>query len=133
SWLQNAVYNRYLVNMDKDFLKKNFDSLDANYRAWEDEKSVPSGLFWQFDVRDAMEESISGSRTEKNRRPTINSYMYGNAKALSEMGGILGIDSLKKVYEQKALQLKQLVQDSLWDASESFFKVLHTNGKFDDA
>lgn len=133
SWLQDAVYNRYLVNLDKGFLKKNIGLLDADYKDWEAERGMPSGLFWQYDVRDAMEESISGSRTEKNRRPTINSYMFGNAEALVKMGRILGIDSLQKIYAPKAATLRKLVLDSLWDAKASFFKVLHPNGSLDDA
>jgi hypothetical protein len=127
------VYHRYLVNPDKNFLAKNISVLDEDYKAWEAEKGVPSGLFWQFDVRDAMEESISGSRKEKNRRPTINSYMYGNAWAMSKMGNLLSIDSIRRKYEQKAKQLQRLVHDSLWDKNEIFFKVLHTNGQLDDA
>ncbi|MBD0286745.1 MAG: glycoside hydrolase [Flavisolibacter sp.] len=133
SWLQNAIYNRYLVNLDKSFIQKNIAALDEDYRAWEAEKKLPDGLYWQFDVRDAMEESISGSRKDKNRRPTINSYMYGNAVALSQMADLLSIDSLKRKYEQKARSLKKLVQDSLWDNNAQFFKVRHPNGKLSDA
>ena len=133
SWLQNAVYNRYLVNLDKAFIQKNLAALNADYRQWEEEKELPSQLFWQFDVRDAMEESISGGRKEKNRRPTINSYMYGNADALAKMACLLSVDSLQNTYKQKAAALKRLVQDSLWDASASFFKVRHPDGKLDGA
>jgi hypothetical protein len=133
SWLQWAVYNRYLVHPDKAFLQKNIGVLDADYKAWEKEKGVPSGLFWQFDVRDAMEESISGGRKELNRRPTINSYMYGNAVTMAKMGQLLAIDSLTKKYNAKAVTLRKLVHDSLWDNRESFYKVLHTNGQLNDA
>ncbi len=133
SWLQHAVYERYLVDLDTARLKFAFPILHANYQWWEKEKQVPSGLFWQFDVKDAMEESISGSRKEKNRRPTINSYMYGNAVAMSRMASVLGENPMVDVYKQKASQLKKLVHDSLWDESEHFFKVLHTNAQLDDA
>ncbi|RYZ30199.1 MAG: glycoside hydrolase [Chitinophagaceae bacterium] len=133
SWLQDAVYNRYLVNLDKSFLQKNIAVLDADYKAWENEKRVPSGLFWQYDVRDAMEESISGGRKELNRRPTINSYMYGNAVAMANMGKILGLDTLTSKYMADAVRIRKLVHDSLWDRKENFFKVLHTNGQLDDA
>ena len=37
-----------------------------------------------------MEESISGGRRKQYARPTINSYMYGNAKALSLIGIMTG-------------------------------------------
>lgn len=133
SWLQNAVYGRYLVNLDKDFLRNNLALLDQDYQAWETERMLPSGLFWQLDVRDAMEESISGGRKEQNRRPTINSYMFGNAEAMVRMARLLGVDSLQKKYAGKASRLRQLVLDSLWDANEQFFKVRHANGQIEDA
>lgn len=123
SWLDDAVYNYYLVNLNKPLVQKLLPTLDADYRQWETEKQTPSKLFWQFDVKDAMEESISGARKEKNIRPTINSYMYGNAVALSKMAALSGNDTLKKLYAAKASQLKKLVQDSLWDNTASFFKV----------
>lgn len=133
SWLQDAVYNRFLVNRDTAFILKNLELLDADYRLWETEKQLPDGKFWQFDVRDAMEESISGSRKEKNVRPTINSYMYGNALAMEKLANLLGNDSLAKRYANKAASLKSIVEDYLWDDTAAFFKVRHENGKFSDA
>lgn len=128
SWIDDAVYNYYLVNLNKDFVEQVIPALNTDYRQWETEKQLPSKLFWQFDVRDAMEESISGSRKIKNKRPTINGYMYGNAVALSKMASSLGIDSLKNKYSQKAIELKKLVQDSLWSDSASFFEARRPNG-----
>jgi hypothetical protein len=133
SWLQHSVYERYLVDLDTSRLRFAFPMLHDNYQWWEKEKQVPSGLFWQFDVKDAMEESISGSRKEKNRRPTINSYMYGNAVAMQNMASILGENMFDQIYKQKAAQMKKHVHDSLWDAKERFFKVLHTNAQLEDA
>jgi hypothetical protein len=124
SWIDDAAYNFYLVNLDKPFIDHALPALNADYKQWETERQLPNKMFWQFDVRDAMEESISGSRKDKNIRPTINSYMYGNANALSKMAAIAGVDSLKIKYEVKAKELKQLVEDNLWDAKDSFFKVI---------
>ncbi len=134
SWIDNAVYNRYLVNLDKAFIEKNLLTLEADYRKWEVEKQLPNQLFYQFDVKDAMEESISGGRKEKNIRPTINSYMYGNAKALSAMANLVHNDTMAKKYEQKATVLRKLVLDNLWDEKASFFKVkLEKTSDFSDA
>ena len=83
SWNIDAIYNRYLVNGDKKFIIDLLPDLEADYAAWEQEKKLPNGLYWQYDVRDAMEETISGGRKEKNPRPSINGYMYGNAMALA--------------------------------------------------
>ncbi|GAB4021434.1 hypothetical protein GCM10028808_66260 [Spirosoma migulaei] len=133
SWVDDAVYNRYLVNLDKSFIQKNLPALDADYRKWQQEKQLPSGLFWQFDVKDAMEESISGSRKEKNRRPSINSYMYGNAKALATMAELAQNDTLQRRYQQQAAELKKLTLDSLWDESADFFEVKLEKGGFSNA
>src|SRR5262249_27723365 len=83
SWAAAAIYGRYLVTRNRDFVVGLLDDLVADYRQWEAERQRPDGLFWQYDVADGMEESISGSRTAKNIRPTINSYMAANAMAIS--------------------------------------------------
>ena len=133
TWVDDAVYQLYLVDKDKSFLQKSVQGLTDNYKAWEKANQLPSGMFWQFDVRDAMEESISGSRTVKNIRPTINSYMYANALALAKINRILGQSSEAAVYHQKADQLRRQVMDSLWNSQSSFFEVKHPNGKFAEA
>ncbi|SFD24958.1 MGH1-like glycoside hydrolase domain-containing protein [Spirosoma endophyticum] len=133
SWVDDAVYNRYLVNLDKPFIQKILPALDADYRKWQQEKQLPSGLFWQFDVKDAMEESISGSRKEKNRRPSINSYMYGNAKALAAMAALVKNDTLQTRYQRQVTELKKLTLDSLWNKSANFFEVKLEKGGFSNA
>ena len=133
SWIDNAVYNRYLVNMDKPFIGKILPALDKDYRKWESEKMNPDQTFWQYDVRDAMEESISGGRKVKNVRPTINSYMYGNAKALVEMARMFDNDTLVRRYKKKAAFLRKFVNDKLWDDTASFYKVQYEKGGLCDA
>jgi hypothetical protein len=133
SWIDDAVYANYLVNQNKAFIQHILPALDADYRLWETERQLPNRMFWQFDVRDAMEESISGSRKDKNIRPTINSYMYGNAKALVAMAKLTGNDTLQTRYAAKAADLKQLVQLNLWNSEASFFEVKLPTGKFSDA
>jgi hypothetical protein len=133
SWLEYAVYNWFFATGDKNYIQDILLRLNEDYMQWEAEKGLPNKMFWQFDVRDAMEESISGSRKQKNVRPTIYSYMYGNAVAMSKMAAILGNDTLQKKYSQKAADLKFLVQQQLWDDTASFFKVQYENGKLCDA
>lgn len=121
SWIDDAVYNRYMVNQDKKFVLGVLDSLESDYRTWEKEREAASGLFWQYDVKDAMEESVSGGRKVFNRRPSINAYMYGNAMALAKMARIAGKTDWVSTYETKAAGLKKLMVDSLWSDSASFF------------
>ncbi len=133
SWVADAVYHRYLVNGDKAFLVDLLPDLIKDYELWEKEKRLDDGLFWQFDVRDGMEESISGSRTAKNARPTISSYMYGNALAIANIAELAGQADVSRSFREKAQTIKGLVQDRLWDKEANFFKVRLAGGALSDA
>ena len=89
SWNADAVLGRYMVDGNKEFLLDMVKDLEAEYALGKD-KPPAQWTYWQGDVQDGMEESISGGRRKQYARPTINSYMYGNAKALSLIGIMTG-------------------------------------------
>jgi len=127
-WNADAVYRRYLVNGDKNFLVDLLPDLEQDYAGWEQEKKSPDGLFWQYDVRDAMEETISGGRKEKNPRPSINGYMFGNALALAYINKLAGKSPEADKYAAEATAIKILVQKDLWNNSHHFFEVRKEQG-----
>lgn len=133
SWTQAAMLDRSYVLDDFTLMEQLFDHLVADYRLWEAEKALPDGLFWQFDVRDGMEESITGSRTHKNARPTISSYMYANALALAQIAQRLGHSELKLEFDAKAAHIRSMVDQSLWDPKAEFYKVRLEDGTLSDA
>lgn len=133
NWIADAVFAQYRVHNDKAFTLSLLDHLITDYKLWEQERRMPNSLFWQYDVRDGMEESICGSRTRKNIRPTINSYMFANAKAISSISAMAGRHDLSAQFWSKATQLKKLVQECLWDNQAQFFKVILDDGSFCDA
>jgi hypothetical protein len=130
SWFAAAAYDRYLVNSDRPFITGLLPDLVADYRLWEEERQTTNGLFWQFDVRDGMEESISGSRTNRNLRPPLNSYMFGNARAIAAIAQLANQGALAREFEQKAAQLQRLTLDTLWNPQDRFFEVRHPDGSF---
>lgn len=130
SWFADAVYQDYLVTGDRKFAVNLLKELVADYRAWETERQLPNGLFWQFDVRDGMEESISGSRTNKNMRPTLNSYMFANARAIAEVARLANRADIAREFDAKAARLRQLVLDNLWNTNAAFFEAKHQDGSF---
>jgi hypothetical protein len=132
SWFASAVYDRYLANGNASFLTNILDDLVADYRLWEQERGT-NGLFWQFDVRDGMEESISGSRTNRNLRPTINSYMFANARAIAAIARLANNPKITSEFDAKAAELKRLTQETLWDGEAKFFKVRLDNGNYSSA
>jgi hypothetical protein len=133
SWFAAAVWDRYLVNGDRSLATNLLDDLVTDYRAWETERRLPDGLFWQHDVKDGMEESISGSRAAKHARPTINSYMFANARAIASIARLSGRADLAKEFDAKATELKRLVQQKLWNPADKFFEVRREDGSFAEA
>jgi hypothetical protein len=133
SWLAAALYQRYLVTGDRDFLLRRLDDFARDYQQWEQERWLTNGGFWQYDVRDAMEESISGSRTNQNLRPTINSYMFANAQAIARIARLAGNKKLAADFDARAAQLKKLTEEQLWNPAAKFFEVRRDDGNFSGA
>jgi hypothetical protein len=119
-WVADALYNQFLVTNDTTLIKDLFPDIISNYENWEKEKLDSTGLFWQIDDRDGMEMSVCGS----GYRTTINSYMYGDANAISKMASYLGEKELGIKFNEKANTIKQMMQNKLWDSNAAFFKVL---------
>lgn len=123
SWTADALYNRYLVNKDEKFLLDMYPDMVADYAVWEKDRQRKDGLFWQHDVKDGMEESLSGGRKVQNARPTINSYMFGNAVAISKMASMKGDKEVEAKFKAKADVLQQLVETKLWNPKSEFFET----------
>jgi len=136
-------YNFGVANSFLEYFKVTKDStiinllpeLVKNYRAWEKGwirgghymGKNPDGLFSTFDDRDGMEMQIGGS----GKRPTINSYMYGEVIAISQFAKIIKNAKLSKEFTEKADSLQVLVNTKLWDAESEFYKTRsEKNGEF---
>ena len=123
SWNPAAVYEMWKVQGDTTFMLGLKSRLEEEYARWERTNRLPSGLYWQGDVQDGMEESISGGRKKQYARPTINSYMYGNAKALAAMSLLTGERDKAQTYMAKADTLKTLIETKLWNEDQQFFET----------
>lgn len=128
-WASAALYDRWRVNGDTKFLLSIFEPLRVDYQTWQRDRQLADGLFWQSDVADGMESSISGGRKVKNVRPTINSYMYGNAAALSAIARLAGDGQATAHYSSDAGKLRGLIQQRLWNVQAMFFETLLASGE----
>lgn len=106
------------------------DSLAANYRAWErTHREDIHHLFWQLDGADGMEVSAGGQCANDGKavpgyrgiRPTINSYMYGDALALATLAQRAGRPAMADSFRARAAALRRGVQRWLWSDSLQFF------------
>ena len=143
SWMPWALWNRYLVDGRKHWICSMLPSLEWEYKHWEDthtrtvsmadaapsaamsdaSPSAEGALYWQADVQDAMEETISGGRKKKYLRPSINSYMYGNAMAIGNILVLADSADKAQTYFDKAADLRKNVHQKLWNTRHAFFET----------
>lgn len=123
-WLADSVRAITLATGDTHFAVSLLQQLETNYRGWEATNQDPNGLFWQLDKRDGMEKSISGS----GYRPTLNSYMYGDAIAIAAIAMDAGDHATEVEYSKKATALRNLIEQYLWNQMDQFYEVRSPRG-----
>lgn len=128
NWYGDSMWGIYKVNQDENFLKEVYLYMKKQYHGFVKEHyNDEYGMFMWDGMHDGMEVNIN-SRLTDNRfrggdgyRPTLNSYMYADLKALSHASDLLDKPESATKYNQKAEQLKQRVQEELWDPDRNFF------------
>ena len=128
SWLVDAVVSYAETRDDHALAIELLDDFVRFYHTVEERNMTRYGLFWSFDDRDAMEDSISGS----GLRPTLNSYMAANARAIAKAARWAGRDGLASEFDGKAEELTRLIREKLWDEDGKFFKVIPLDSKDDE-
>jgi len=121
-WISDSFIRYHMVHKDNSLLVDVLPDLIANFHEWEERRLDSSGLFWQYDGQDGMEVAIGGH----GLRPTINTYMWADAVALSEIAAIAGEEYAVsgQQYAAKAKEIKEKVLSTLWDEEDLFFKVM---------
>ena len=126
SWMPHALWQRYAVDGRKDWICNMLPSLEWEYNHWESthtRKVQGQQLYWQADVQDAMEETISGGRRKKYLRPSINAYMFGNAQAIGNIAALSGDPAKAERYYAKADSLQEAAHTLLWNTDQQFFET----------
>ena len=128
--ISDAAYARFLVDGDLGFAAKQLDSMKRTYAAWDDHYDAAKGLYWIEPLLDATEYTISsidasggkdGFRGGEAFRPSINSYMFANARAISRLAALNGDTATAKLYGDKADALRANVLNDLWSTDLSHF------------
>lgn len=128
--IADAAYARYLVNADSAFIVAQLDSMKSIYDQWADHWEEAKQLYYIPAMPDATEFNIAAVDASGGKggfeggeafRPTINSYMYGNALAISHIATMKGSKAVAEDYRQRAEQLKSNVEANLWNESFQHF------------
>lgn len=126
SWLLNSAEEYENVGGELAIGSAELDKMVEYYHEWELTHGHPSGMFWSVDDRDAMEYSVSGHRNGcavDGFRPTLNSYMYAEARAIVYFAKKLGKTDVVAEFEQKAENIKNLINQKL--LFDGFYKAKH--------
>jgi hypothetical protein len=128
NWYGDSMWAIYEVLHDRGFIETTYPYMQQQYQGWIDEHFDPEHNMFQWDgMHDGMETNINSRQTENTfsggdgYRPTLNSYLYGDLRALSQTADLLGEPEKARTYAQKAQAIKQRVQEELWDPDRQFF------------
>ena len=128
TWLADAAWAVRRVHPNDAFVIDLLPDFKQNYEGWEKRHFVAEvGLFWQTGHDDGMEFNINSRQTKDilrgapGYRPTLNAYLWADARAIARIADLAGDKATAKAYRTKAAGLKENLQKKLWDAKRQFF------------
>ena len=128
AWIADAIWQGYQVYRDEDFVVDLRGDLVRNYQGWEHEHWVAEeGMFAWDGMHDGMETNINSRLTDDwfagapGYRPTLNSYMWANANAISNISLLMGDRAGAELFSRKADTIKRNLLTKTWDPDRNFF------------
>lgn len=128
TWLADSLWAVHQVHPDAEYLCDLLPDMISNYRAWEQRHwNAEIGLFWQTGHDDGMEFNINSRQTTDilrgapGYRPTLNSYLWADARAISRTAELAGNRTEALAFQSRAEQLRYNLQQRLWDPRRKFF------------
>ncbi|MDA7919987.1 hypothetical protein N9B36_05280, partial [Akkermansiaceae bacterium] len=138
SWLADCAVAVDHIHPNKTFLIDLLPDLEKHHEAWRARHWVDEmGMFWQSGHDDGMEFNINSRQTkdilrgDRAFRPTFNSYMWADAKALEQISKLAGDPAKAERYRKRASALKSVVQEKLWDPKRQFFFPMSSREEID--
>ena len=127
-WNTDAAWATFLMNGDKEFITSQLDGFVKKYQLWEKTNFETNlGLFFITPLLDAQEYSAASVQTRNKfggglgYRPSFNSELYGNAKAIINIAKLAGNEKVAQQFNDKARALREAIITFLWDKKRNFF------------
>lgn len=138
--MADSVWGRYLVDGERADAIEHLPVMNHIFRLWEDKYDFDKGLYFIEPLLDATEYTVSsidasggkdGFRGGDAFRPSINAYMFANARALAKMATMAGNTKLAADYAARADALQRRVLADLWSEKLTHFIDRHQSRKND--
>ncbi len=127
AWLLHAAWELSRVSGCYDYGDDFLECADRYLSFWQSEHGLSNGMFWSKDGPDAMEFSISGTtpelHTRRGIRPTLNSYICADYRALARFAARAGDDALAERCNEKHERLREHINTELWE--DGFYRAFH--------
>jgi hypothetical protein len=109
NWYGDAVWAAYLVTGDSAFLRRMLPHMLEQYEGWKMEHWDSAHQMFRWDgMHDGMETNINSRQTAdefsgaEGYRPTLNSYMYADARAIASAARLLGHSETRRPRDSEA-------------------------------
>lgn len=126
----DAAWRTYLVDGDLDAISQHLDAMQTIYDQWDDHFDSTKGLYWVEPLYDATEYTIASIDASGGQdgfsggqafRPSINSFMYANARAIANIATATGDTSTAATYNARAEAIQGNLTESLWNSTLEHF------------
>lgn len=128
--IADAAWRVFLVDGDLDAISQHLGAMATIYEQWYDHFDYSKGLYWVEPLADATEYTISsidasggqdGFSGGQSFRPSINSYMYANARAIASLAALTGDAATEALYVARAEAIQSNFTTSLWNSTFAHF------------
>lgn len=128
--IADAAWRTYLVDGDLASLSPHLAVMQTIYDEWEDHYDSSKGLYWIEPLLDATEYTISSIDASGGTdgftggdafRPSINSFMYANARAIANLATATGDTATAATYKARAAAIQGNFTASLWNSTLQHF------------
>ncbi|KAL3462473.1 Six-hairpin glycosidase-like protein [Aspergillus heterothallicus] len=133
--MADGVWQGFLVDGVVEDAASRLEAMQTVYNGWNATLDIggydtSKGLYYIQPLTDATEYTIAsidasggidGFTGGNAFRPSINSYQYANALAISNLASLTGDQDLAAEYREKAETIKALVQEHLWNSTFEHF------------
>lgn len=137
-YMADSVWGRYLVDGDREAALRHLPVMRHIYRLWDDKFDFDKGLYFVEPLLDATEYTVSsidasggkdGFRGGDAFRPSINSYMFANARALARLAEMAGDRAMAQQFAAHAEAIRSHVLTDLWSEKLTHFIDRHQSRK----